>query len=866
MNQLPAQPTPDQSAAHEFLAELRTRITTQALPYQYGVETQTLESLWEVFTQAREAMKKYPGCEKFAARVTHLLNVDLRPFTAKWDRAHADGQLNSRDGADEFRGDLIEVQKRLKGHTDELRQMAYGSITQDELSPPAISKEEMDEAFNLPLPFGIPRGTRDLNDEVVADINAAEAKEVKIRRAVYKLRHQEAHDAVGLAFSGGGIRSATFCLGVTQVLAKRNLLQDVDFLSTVSGGGYTGSFLTVRLGTNSPLSDVAGPHGPDPEPISRVRHYAKFLNPVNLKDGWTMVTGVLAGMLLNWTIPLVVIVLAAGTADTFRSQISDAFWGTSLKVCGGLTGLALVAYGGLLNCGKKLRVAGGWLLGVTTAMTFAAFVAWLADKGYNYYLQLTGPEAMDAKEMSLAGISGVLAVALPAINRFFPYLKNPGTRKLVMKFLLGLAGAVIPLLALWFFYQCRKIGDLPGIETAEVWDLSFYGGQGVLVCVAVMLALVALRLINVNLTAPHRIYRERLAKTFIQKTDKGDGPVVLAEVNPCGRAPYHLINTALNLPSSEVPALRDRKCAFFLFSKHWTGSATTGYHRTTEWKTNGNPVDLATAMAVSGAAASSYMGLSSMPTLTALLTFLNIRLGFWIRRPDKKILSEMPGFGCLLREMTGVDMDEKGAWLNLSDGGHVENMGIYELLRRRCKFIICVDGEADPDFTFTGLLTLVRHAQIDYGIRIEPDVRALRPELKTGTSQAHALFCRIHYPETGATGFLLYLKLSVTGNETELINRYRTLHPEFPHEPTADQFFNEEQFEAYRELGAHVAEGLFARALTNGITRPASIAEWFRQLASNLLLPEYPEGTGPRAVEVVYTPPKAEAQVAPASL
>ena len=67
--------TPDQSAAHRFLAELRTRISTQPLPYQSGVEGRALESLWEVFGQARDAMKEYPGCEKFAAEVSRMLNT-----------------------------------------------------------------------------------------------------------------------------------------------------------------------------------------------------------------------------------------------------------------------------------------------------------------------------------------------------------------------------------------------------------------------------------------------------------------------------------------------------------------------------------------------------------------------------------------------------------------------------------------------------------------------------------------------------------------------------------------------------------------------------------------------------------------------
>jgi hypothetical protein len=102
------------------------------------------------------------------------------------------------------------------------------------------------------------------------------------------------------------------------------------------------------------------------------------------------------------------------------------------------------------------------------------------------------------------------------------------------------------------------------------------------------------------------------------------------DINPQGSAPYHLINATVNLPSSESVVLRERKSDFFLFSKHWCGAPPVGYHKTDQWRANDAPVDLATAMAVSGAAASSYMGLGSMPTLTALLTFLNVRLGYWI--------------------------------------------------------------------------------------------------------------------------------------------------------------------------------------------------------------------------------------------
>src|SRR5262245_1196365 len=91
--------TPDELAAHDLLSELRTRIATQRLPYQHGVEASALKSLWEIFDLTRKAMKDHPGCSHFARAATNMLNVELRPFTAKWHRALESGLLNSRDGA-----------------------------------------------------------------------------------------------------------------------------------------------------------------------------------------------------------------------------------------------------------------------------------------------------------------------------------------------------------------------------------------------------------------------------------------------------------------------------------------------------------------------------------------------------------------------------------------------------------------------------------------------------------------------------------------------------------------------------------------------------------------------------------------------
>ena len=812
----PGDYTPDALAAQDFLTELRTRIALQPLPYQSGIEASALESLWKIFDHARNAIKKYPGCEHFAHVVTDLLNIHVRPVTAKWHRAHAEGRLASRDGADEFRGDLEKVRLKLWDYARILHLMAYDSPLEDKESPAVMSDDDVDKCMK-PLAFGITGDERLIPRHMAGFINRSEAEAVEARRTHHGIQTQRGMDAIGLGLSGGGIRSATFCLGAIQVLAQRNLLKNVDFLSTVSGGGYTGSFLTSRLGNGESHDAVAGPKGPDPDAVRRLRQYAKYMAASDLSQRWQMVVGTLAGMLLNWTAPLLVIVLAALVAHGLPRPTPDQ-WKMAMAICGGLAALALALYAALMREKGAAAIRGNRALAISVALVVIIVVLWLLDRAR----EITLPH------WQTVGVIGSLTAAAPAVMRFVPILRKPLVRRIALQVLLIVAGIVIPLGAIGLFCVFLELD----------WRI--------LAGLAVGFGLLSVFVLNINLTSPHRLYRDQLAQTFIHLHDGDSAPKKLSEINPKDSAPYHLINTTVNLPASTHIALRDRRADFFLFSKHWCGSPATQYRETTAWRTNDEPVDLATAMAISGAAFSSHMGLASKPTLTALLTFLNVRLGFWIRNaPLMTRAADVPGASCLLREMTGIDMAENRFWLNLSDGGHIENMAVYELLRRRCKFIISIDGEADPQSTFPGHLTLVRHAQIDLGVRIDSVLEDLRPNPASKHSKTHFMFCRITYPprpgetENGC-GLLLYVKLSATGNEAELIKRYRQNNPDFPHQTTLDQFFDEEQFEAYRQLGAHALDGLFSDALMKDPRtdeQPKTIPQWFRRLARNLLEP-----------------------------
>ncbi|MEM7427593.1 MAG: hypothetical protein AAF441_15980, partial [Pseudomonadota bacterium] len=149
--------------------------------------------------------------------------------------------------------------------------------------------------------------------------------------------------------------------------------------------------------------------------------------------------------------------------------------------------------------------------------------------------------------------------------------------------------------------------------------------------------------LDVNLTSIHGLYRDRLASAYLVGHDTGGAVDIEEDVNlqdicrheAGSTAPYHLINVALNLQGSKAPEIRDRSSDFFVFSKRFVGGKRTGYCRSDTMEQVYPQLDLATAMAVSAAAASPNMGSATNPAMVALLTLLNVRLGFWVPNPGQ---------------------------------------------------------------------------------------------------------------------------------------------------------------------------------------------------------------------------------------
>ena len=279
---------------------------------------------------------------------------------------------------------------------------------------------------------------------------------------------------------------------------------------------------------------------------------------------------------------------------------------------------------------------------------------------------------------------------------------------------------------------------------------------------------------------------------------------------PRNHPPLHIINTALNLPSGEQLDWQERKAALFTMTPLHAGSPVTKYRPMLDEEgrfyggTTG--VSLGTAMAISGAAANPSMGYHSSPLVTFLLTLLNGRLGAWIGNPhDEDTFSHRcpQGFRLIpmpLREAFG-QVTSRGAYINLSDGGHVENLGLYELVRRRCRYIVAIDAAADEAYAFEDLGNAVRKIRVDLGIAIA--FKAFRIQEPRPTK--YIARGTIDYPDA-APGELLYVKPVVCDRDEPVdVKQYRKSHDKYPQEPTVDQWFSESQFESYRALGEYVA-------------------------------------------------------------
>ncbi|MBV8889360.1 MAG: patatin-like phospholipase family protein [Alphaproteobacteria bacterium] len=502
-------------------------------------------------------------------------------------------------------------------------------------------------------------------------------------------------------------------------------------------------------------------------------------------------------------------------------------WVTLAVLLGDTLYVGLASYARDGDTEREWRArSSGWLVAVNLLWTILSAII------------LFGPQELEsAWKWGLAAAGGTASGLVSVLFSSSARSAATSGRQLAEKWPVTLTVSIatlifLPLLAILVAGGSRAALD--AVEKAlSPSDYRFYQEPGLRLLatsaagVACLLtALAASWYINVNRFSLHAVYRNRLIRGFLgsaraggRRPDRFTGfdiadnlPVAALWPPPpgAGRRLFPVINTALNVVAGTNLAWQERKAEAFVITPLAAGNPRVRFRPTRFYGGANDGLTLGTAMAISGAAISPNQGYHSSPLVSILMMLANVRLGWWLGNPrnDATASREGPRFSFvpIVNEMFGLTTDT-GKYVYLSDGGHFENLGLYEMVRRRCRFIVVSDAGCDPDYQFEDLGNAVRKIWIDLGVAIRfraINLTARKPEPTDGIYCAIADIC---YPEPEAgPGHLVYIKPGYHGTEPADVRSYASLNPSFPHETTANQWFTESQMESYRVLGGYIVD------------------------------------------------------------
>lgn len=703
-------------------------------------------------------------------------------------------------------------------------------------------------------------------------------------------------DLAGLALSGGGIRSASFCLGVMQALAYKNWLHKIDYLSTVSGGGYIGSSLTWLLSRtwNSGGGDTIDfdtsrkqfPYGTYPmsgsayekdAPIQKLqdrikdtanekvrgkmlrylRQNAKYLTPGKGLNVLTLLAVALRSILLGLITYLSLLLIFFFLYQAINPKFIDILNCTlsSWNICPAWSHFNIFLAPVVLGVGIYVVLLPIYSLGTFIIRWANREEAYDFRRIYEVFMGYMLPLIIvfailgiipmlstwlnslhDSKEAST--FSGFLSLVVGMISGIAAFLKTtqlkPG--KLPIGPLVALAAAGLILGILLLVYEISK--------NPIAWQ------HALIISVA---AILFARWVNLNHVSLHRYYRDRLMETFMPDVSRivsdpyGDSHKSKSkEANSKGLLDmsrkeengnlvysglYHIINTNVVLVASPKAKYRGRGGDNFILTPEYCGSNATGWCRTKDFMDG--KMTLSSAMAISGAAVNPNTGcggegITRQPFLSTLMGILNLRLGYWVPNPNPQKrrwwIPRDPNYlypG--IKEILIRGLNEKSSLVQLSDGGHFENLALYELIRRRLGLIIVVDGGADPNYTFGDLGNAMGKVRADFGALVKIDSEDLKDLIPSRRGDEFIpakkgfLIADIVYADN-RIGKLIYINTTFCEGLSADLFAHKKDHPSFPEESTSNQFFDEKHFEAYRELGYQIALKMMDDQAKNGDT------------------------------------------------
>jgi hypothetical protein len=690
---------------------------------------------------------------------------------------------------------------------------------------------------------------------------------------------------VGICCSGGGLRSAAFSFGALDELWRRGVIEKADYLAGVSGGSYAVTAATI-VRAQSPgviwSKDQPGPYGLGSPELDYMRNRTDYLAP-GVMGRWNMFLRLLLGIMFNLAVVLGLLYVVGRLGGRFYSWALPELGSCTGRACTGsltfhswssvliyvLLGIGVLA--GILDL--LFRPAAEWwwrrlvrwcgtfvFLAIVTAIVLRLIpqLLWWArtsrfgrdddtsqfTRGAGSVATAVGSLALSFGHLVLRSSSG--GSGLPKRLAKIPHR----LRTLLQKLLIGL---VVPLSLFVFFLIAIDAGTRPWTTTATRWWV------GVL---AVVLLIFAFG--NPIAWSAQPFYKRRLRTVFALKREMKNGEVTvrpvpsdqeltLSELRPPDW-PQLLICAAANVSDLGYtpPGL---SVTSFVFSPYRVGGPLVGSIPTSQYeqrltrirffqrmwnKVNKNApstgrlrdVSPLSAVSISGAAVSPSMGRMNKPAYRMLIAMLNLRLGVWLANPrlvgkPSDVDGKPPTYKplvrptYLLRELIGQNNLHR-KFVYVSDGGHYENLGLVELLRRGCTTIYAIDASGDTPGSIRTLGQAVALARSELGIEfdgIDPAHFSVKDAADPGIVVADHAIVHYRFPDDGGDGTLIYIKKALMKDHAtpaDLIS-YQQARPIFPYDSTGDQFYDVEQFEAYRALGASVTRRALADEARSGV-------------------------------------------------
>lgn len=715
-------------------------------------------------------------------------------------------------------------------------------------------------------------------------------------------QYLDAPDArrLGIACSGGGVRSAAYCLGALQELRHQDVLDEAEYLSCVSGGGYAAIAHEVLVSES-----VGGPSGcPDSpqNPFTKMRPYAvgspeerhirnhlDYIAPGGTGRIWLLfnLIGGMARHLLPFMAVLIMAAWVTGMAlsrwvePSLRCHEDDPMQCTAATEVLQIHLAPFVRIAGLMLLLSLVFLVARQLKQTVTRPNDDAI--WVLQ---NWALLWLGATA----------IMVLFVVVVPAGLIFLHWLPSLvptlGALWTALGLELTLVGTVVA--AVWRMRRgaLKTVGAIvttiatPVLIMLPFLGLTYWVAQGgarlewewsvnqTNVPIASAGVFFVMLFTNEVTSLPHLYYRERLATAFIGRRVVGPHEELGYNQPPWSEAiafstlvrclvgpailPKLVVCAAVNL-SEGVPL--GRGGASFTFEEDFVGGPTTGYVRTPVMEERSGPgaVTMPALMAISGAAVSPSMGKMTRAGLRFAMALFDLRLGVWLpnpRRPDWESFSALevwadrrsppaapvgggpaggdtvsllerfrrPGTKFVFYEAIGKnDLDEKHVYV--TDGGHFDNLGLVELLRRGCGRVIVLDAAGDDIHHFNTLSEAIELAHADLGIEFTLPMAALVPHAPAvpggppecgddedgvdhDTSPACFVTGTYRFP-TGEIGHIVFVKAAICDEAPIEIVTYRERDAHFPNHPTTNQMFSELTFESYRTLGEHAVHEAF---------------------------------------------------------